>query len=329
MEDDLQLKHPEGQGYMTIEPAITPGVGRSRTWLDPGKYPVTSVIPIIDRLLDGAAQSRLVIGFDNRSSKIVEKPDQLLGIMDVSEVRYLSVFVRYSDGSIVTGKPLNSPLPGYLWCDMASEAREAEKEETPEPEGRGRRKARRSTYSFRRGDDFIRDWRAMDKASRNPLTRKIKYFWSGPAAIIAALFGAALVLGFGGLLILTVIGHFLNAIAEGLPAASTPGPPLAAPESPSWDLGTWPPSAKTIGTAVVVCLEGSFFGSAFFPLLHPSQFFATRFQKEKLADAAEAKPHDRQLKIRSAAAKILRDVLIAIAGAALGGYIIYLMHWYP
>lgn len=314
---------------MTVEPAIKPGVGRSRTWLAPGKYPVASVIALIEKLLDGAAQSRLVIGFDNKSSKIVEEPAQLRGIVDVGKVQYLSVFVRYSDGSIITGKPLNSPLPGYFWHDVEPEAREADKEETREPDGRSRRKPRRSTYSFRRADDFVRDWRAMDKASRNPLIRKIKYFWSGPAAVIVALVGGAMILGIGGVLILTVIGHTLDAIAEGLPAATTPVPPVAPPKSSSWDFGPWPPSAKTIGTAVVVCLEGTFFGSSLFVLLRPNQFLATRLQKEKLAVAAQAKPEARWFTIRRGAGKIFRDVLIATTGAAVGGYIIYTMHWYP
>lgn len=183
------------------EPVVAPALGRIRRWLAPGAYTSEAPIANLSNLIAEASYLRLRVVFRNRSSVIIDTPSKLAEISDYREVAYVSVHARFPDGSTVSGRPINSPLPGFIWLDDASSERssldvkkkKAVQQQRPEPAS--------LTLSYEKGTAFVASWGAMERKAVPRLRRFFKFVVGVPSVVLIAASAIFLVVGIPNLIV--------------------------------------------------------------------------------------------------------------------------------
>lgn len=181
------------------EPTVVPGLGRIRRWLEPGAYSSELPIALLSELVAEASYTRLRVVFRNRSSVLVDAPDQLADVGDYREIAYVSVYLRFSDGSVISGRPINSPLPGFIWLDDESSERSGI--DTRKKRIVKRQQKANSTLSHERGSAFLASWGMMERKATSRLRRFFKFVIGVPSVVLIVAAGFALAIGIPNLIV--------------------------------------------------------------------------------------------------------------------------------
>lgn len=142
---------------------IGPGIGRRRYWLPDGRYSVIKLIPVLEELVAGARHCYIKVQFRNGSAQVIPGPQSLTAVANFREVKYVFVHAAYPDGSTVTGKPVNSPISGYLFFDEWPNGKK------PKAPTGG------LTTSCERGNSFKEQWEPTALSARAAVKRTLKY----------------------------------------------------------------------------------------------------------------------------------------------------------
>lgn len=170
---------------MGEKPTIFPGVGREKYHLKSGKHPIGPVIDALEKLTVDARQCSVRVRFRNGSSRNLEHPSRLADISDLRQVASVFLHVVFADGSYISGRPINSPLGGYLTVDQPSIGAKPTKLRLLRgpadiaPSKKVDRDAQ--TISYQRGQEFKERWQEIEDRKPASFKRGMKYL----SAIVA------------------------------------------------------------------------------------------------------------------------------------------------
>lgn len=158
---------------------IGPGLGREKFKFQSGKYPISRIMFVLEGLAKDADRCFIKVSFKNGSSQLLEKVSDLAAIPDFRKVRSVFLHVVYSDGSTVSGRPINSPFGGFLFFDEApsgdksarSDARRKRSNDGPQPTPLDPA----ATISCQRGHLFKHQWEPVESKFGPSLKRAVKY----------------------------------------------------------------------------------------------------------------------------------------------------------